>query len=72
MNKKMQKLAENILKAEQGLVGANIAANPIRNLPGVIKIEIAKLIAQRGTLPTNTCIYKIYLRATASADPLRL
>tara|TARA_Y200000002_G_scaffold380114_1_gene390864 strand:+ start:919 stop:1125 length:207 start_codon:yes stop_codon:yes gene_type:complete len=45
MKDKMKKLAENILKAEQGLVGANIGANPIRNLPGVIKIEIAKKIA---------------------------
>jgi hypothetical protein len=44
MKDKMKKLAENILKAEQGLVGANIGANPIRNLPGVIKIEIAKKI----------------------------
>ena len=46
MKDKMKKLAENILKAEKGMVGANIAANPIRNLPGVIKIEIAKKIAR--------------------------
>tara|TARA_Y100001938_G_scaffold113565_1_gene155823 strand:+ start:264 stop:467 length:204 start_codon:yes stop_codon:yes gene_type:complete len=42
MNKKMQKLAENILKSERGLAGPIMAANPIRNLPGVIKIQIAK------------------------------
>ena len=45
MSSKMQKLAENVLKAERGLIGANIGANPIRNLPRVIQIEIAKRIA---------------------------
>jgi len=42
MKDKMKRLAENILKSEQGLVGAARAANPIRNLPGIIKVEIAK------------------------------
>ena len=45
MKDKMKKLAENILKSEQGLVGAARAANPIRNLPGIIKVEIARKIA---------------------------
>jgi hypothetical protein len=47
MKDKMKRLAENILKSEQGLVGAARAANPIRNLPGIIKVEIAKKIAEK-------------------------
>ena len=46
MTAKMQRLAENILKSERGLAGAAMAANPIRNLPGIIKIQMAKKIAK--------------------------
>ena len=46
MNKKMQKLAENILKSERGLAGPARAANPIRNLPGIVKIKIMEKIAK--------------------------
>ena len=46
MNKKMQKLAENILKSEKGLAGAARAADPIRNLPGIVKIKIMEKIAK--------------------------
>tara|TARA_R100000781_G_scaffold97966_1_gene61759 strand:- start:1322 stop:1525 length:204 start_codon:yes stop_codon:yes gene_type:complete len=42
MKDKMKRLAENILKSEKGIAGASMAANPIRNLPGIIKIQIAK------------------------------
>ena len=64
MSAKMQKLAENILKTERNLIGANIGANPIRNLPGVIKIEIAKKIAgpkkmnMGGVVPGRGGIFK--------------
>ena len=46
MNKKMQKLAENILKSERGLAGPIRAENPIKNLPGIVKIKIMEKIAK--------------------------
>lgn len=47
MKDKMKKLAENILKSEKGLTGANIASNPIKNMGKIIQIDIAKKIAEK-------------------------
>ena len=43
---KNQRLAEEVLSMERGLAAPFIAANPIRSLPGVIKIKIMEKIAK--------------------------
>ena len=43
---KNQRLAEEALSMERGLAAPSIAANPIRSLPGVIKIKIMEKIAK--------------------------
>ena len=43
---KNQRLAEEVLSMERGLAAPSIAANPIRRLPGVIKIKIMEKIAK--------------------------
>ena len=37
---KNQRLAEKVLGGRGSMVEASMAANPIRNLPGIIKIKI--------------------------------
>ena len=47
MSSKMQKLVENILKSEGTLVKASRAANPMKNLPGVVKEIVLGKIAKK-------------------------
>ena len=43
---KNQRLAEEVLSMERGLAAPSMATNPIRSLPGVIKIKIMEKIAK--------------------------
>ena len=43
---KNQRLAEEVLSMERGLAAPFIAANPIRSLPGVIKIKLMEKMSK--------------------------
>ena len=43
---KNQRLAEEVLSMERGLAAPFIAANPIRSLPGVIRIKLMEKMSK--------------------------